>query len=227
MVTKKSLLYHIMRVLIVNDPHVVDLSSDFNDLVVVSRNDYDQLQTNLQGMEEECINSLGYMKLSARYNNDTRELVSMFLTNAAERIMSMKTVIKLVITEYSKFLSWVGIPAHMHKDYPPSKTAAILVDFAKEASDMLKVVAKEIVKENKHEEKMKTLNRSKSTPEKTPSKSEKLRRAGKSLDDKNMTPNPRADGLEAFLDAAAVDLKKTKRRRSKKINMEDFDISTM
>ena len=226
-VNKKSLLYHITRELILNDPDVDDLSSDFIDLVMVSRNDYDQLQTNLQGMEEECINSLGYMKLSARYNNDTKELVSMFLTSAAERIMSMKTVIKLVMTEYSKFLFWLGIQAHLHKDYQPSKTAEILVEFAKEASDMRAVVTMEIVKENKRREKMKTLDRSKSNPGKHTPKSHKMRRAGRSLDDKNMTPNPRADGLEAFLDAAAVDLKKTTRKRSKKINLEDFDISTM
>ena len=192
-VNKKSLLYHITRELILNDPDVDDLSSDFIDLVMVSRNDYDQLQTNLQGMEEECINSLGYMKLSARYNNDTKELVSMFLTSAAERIMSMKTVIKLVMTEYSKFLFWLGIPAHLHKDYQPSKTAEILVEFAKEASDMRAVVTMEIVKENKRREKMKTLDRSKSNPGKHTPKSHKMRRAGRSLDDKGSLQNKKKE----------------------------------
>jgi len=225
--TKKSLLYHIMKTLIVNDPHVSDLSTEFSDLLVVSRNDYEQLHTNLQGMEEECINSLGYMNLSTRYNNDTQDLVSMFLTNAAERIMSMKTVIKLVLAEYSKFISWLGIPPHQQKDYPPSKTAGILVDFVKEASDMSAKIAKDMAKEKRQRDKIRSLDRSKSTPQKNHSKSQKLQRSVKSLDGKNMTPNPRADGLEAFLDAAAVDLKKSKRRRSKKVNMDDFDISTL
>jgi len=226
-VTKKPLLYHIMKELIANDPLVADLSADFIDLVAVSRNDYDTLQANLQGMEDECINSLGYMKLSARYNNETSDLVSMFLTNAAERILSMKTVIKLVISEYSKFLSWVGIQAHLHKDYPPKKTAAILVEFAKETTEMRKLILTEILKENKRKEKMKTFDRSKSASEKGTPRTHRMRRSGKSLDGKNTSPNPRADGLEAFLDNAAKDLKKTKRRRSKKINLDDFDISTM
>jgi len=225
--TKKTLLYHIMKELIANDPLVPDLSTDFIDLVAVSRNDYDQLQTNLQGMEDECINSLGYMKLSARYNNETSDLVSMFLTNAAERILSMKTVIRLVIGEYSKFLSWLGMQAHLQKDYPPKKTAAILVEFAKETTEMRKLILTDIMKENKKREKMKTLDRSKSATEKRTHKPHRIRRSGKSLDENTTSPNPRVDGLEAFLDAAAVDLKKNKRRRSKKINLDDFDISTL
>jgi len=226
--TKKTLLYHIMKELITNDPLITDLSSDFTELVAVSRTDFDQLEINLAGMEEECINSLGYMKLSARYSNETSDLVSSFLTNAAERIMSMKTVMTLVIAEYSKFLSWLGIQAHMHKDYPPKRTAAILVDFGKETSEVRKTILTEIMKENKKKDKMRNLDRSKSAIDKgTPKAHRIMRRSGKSLDDKNVTPNPRADGLEAFLDAAAVDLKKTKRRRSKKINMEDVDIATL
>jgi len=226
--TKKTLLYHIMKELITNDPLITDLSTDFAELVAVSRTDFDQLETNLAGMEEECVNSLGYMKLSARYSNETSDLVSLFLTNAAERIMSMKTVMALVIAEYSRFLSWLGIQAHMHKDYPPKRTAAILVDFAKETTEVRKMILTEIMKENKKKDKMRNLDRSKSAIDKgTPKAHRIIRRSGKSLDDKNVTPNPRADGLEAFLDAAAVDLKKTKRRRSKKITLEDVDISTL
>ena len=86
------------------------------------------------------------MKLSTRYNNDTQDLVSMFLTNAAETIMSMKTVIELVLVEYTKFTSWLGIPPHQQKDYPPSKTAGILVEFVKEASDLCAKIVKDISK---------------------------------------------------------------------------------
>jgi len=225
-VTKKTLLYHIMRELITNDPLIADLSSDFIDLVAVSRSDFDQLKTNLSGMEEECINSLGYMKLSASYTTETSELVSLFLTNAAERIMSMKTVMNLVNVEYLKFLSWLGIQAHMHKDYPPRRTAALLVDFARETSDMRKVILTEIMKENKKREKMRNLDRSKSATEKRSHKSHhRIRRSGKSVEEKRETQ--RDEGLEAFLSAAAKDLKKTKRRRSKKVNLEDIDISTL
>ena len=226
-VTKKTLLYHIMKELITNDPLIADLSSDFIDLVAVSRSDFGQLETNLAGMEEECINSLGYMKLSSSYTNETSELVSLFLTNAAERIMSMKTVMNLVNEEYSRFLSWLGIQAHMHKDYPPKRTASLLVDFARETSDMRKVILTEIMKENKKREKMRNLDRSKSATEKRTHKTHRIRRSGKSVEEKSNTQNTRDDGLEAFLSAAAKDLKKTKRRRSKKMSLEDVDISTL
>lgn len=228
-VTKKTLLYHIMKELINNDPLVPDLSADFTDLVSVSRTDYDQLESNLAGMEEECINSLGYTKLScpSYTTGDPGDLVSMFLAKAAERILSMKAVRKLVLCEYQQFLSWLGIQAHMHKDYPPKRTAAVLVDFAKESTEVRKMILTEIMKENKKRERMRNLDRSKSATEKGTHKAHRIRRSGKSLDEKSITPNPKVDGLEAFLDAAAVDLKKTKRRRSKKINMEDVDISTL
>jgi len=226
--TKKPLLYHIVKELLSDDPLAADLAKDFADLIPVSRNDYEQLQTNLQGMEDECKNSLGYMKLSARYNSRTSELVSMFLTNAAERIMSMRSVLKLVMAEYNRFLSWLGIQAHLHKDYPPKRTTSLLVDFAKEVTDMRKTVLNEIMKENKRKERMmKGFDRSKSTSGKTSSRLHKLRRSVKSVDGQHTSPNPSADGLEAFLDAAAIDLKKTKRRRSKKVNLEDIDITTM
>jgi len=74
---------------------------------------------------------------------------------------------------------------------------------------------------------MRNLDRSKSATEKGSHKAHRLRRSGKSVDEKSISHNPKEDGLEAFLDAAAIDLKKTKRRRSKKINLEDVDISTL
>ena len=151
----------------------------------------------------------------------------MFLAKAAERIMSMKAVRELVLGEYKQFLSWLGIQAHMHKDYPPKRTAAVLVDFAKESSEVRQMILTEILKENKKKERMKNLDRSKSATEKGTHKAHRIRRSGKSLDEKSMTPNPKVDGLEAFLDAAAVDLKKTKRWTSKKKNKEDDDIFTL
>ena len=66
-------------------------------------------------MKEECKTSLGYIKIGRNYNEDTRDLVSSFLTNAAQRILSMDIVMSRVEAQYMNFLSWLGIPNHFHK----------------------------------------------------------------------------------------------------------------
>ena len=75
----------------------------------------DTLRTNLSNMKEECKTSLGYIKIGRNYNEDTRDLVSSFLTNAAQRILSMDIVMSRVEAQYMNFLSWLGIPNHFHK----------------------------------------------------------------------------------------------------------------
>ena len=74
-------------------PDMADLSKEFSSLNRVARTDYELLGSNLAGMEEECKTSLGYLRLSHVLLPDTRELVSTFLTNAAERILSMQVKI--------------------------------------------------------------------------------------------------------------------------------------
>ena len=104
-----------MQELLNTNPELGDLHSEFSHLVVVSRIDMDTLRTNLTDMKEECKTSLGYIKLGRNYNEDTRHLVSSFLTNAAQRILSMEVVMSGVEAEYEDFLSWLGIPPHFHK----------------------------------------------------------------------------------------------------------------
>merc|ERR1719158_2073844 len=108
--TKKSLLHHITHILIDQQLELPDLTMEFTELATVARTDYDMLETTLAGMEEECKTSLGYVALTANCQRDTRKLVNTFLINAAERILSMQRVCKLVRREYKEFLDWLGIP---------------------------------------------------------------------------------------------------------------------
>ena len=96
-------------------PHIGDLHSEFSELLTVSRIEMESLRSNLQNMKEECKTSLGYIKLGRNYNEDTRDLVSSFLTNAAQRILSMEIIMTGVEAEYGDFLCWLGIPAHLQK----------------------------------------------------------------------------------------------------------------
>ena len=153
--SKHSLLHHVTQVLMSQQPDMADLSKEFSSLNTVARTDYELLGSNLAGMEEECKTSLGYLRLSHVLLPDTRELVSTFLTNAAERILSMQVAMNhsckslknsrptkfnivriillpninlvqsksifsqrvsaLVAEEYGRFLTWLGLPAHLHR----------------------------------------------------------------------------------------------------------------
>ena len=97
------------------DTTLEDFQLEFKDLQVVSRTEFDVLQSNLRDMEEECKNSLGYINLDSNYSSDTKNLVSLFLENATQRIISMKIIITRVMAEYQKFLFWFGLPLHLHK----------------------------------------------------------------------------------------------------------------
>ena len=107
--------YKLLQELHSTTPHIGDLHSEFSELLVVSRIEMESLRSNLQNMKEECKTSLGYIKLGRNYNEDTRDLVSSFLTNAAQRILSMEIVMTGVEAEYADFLNWLGIPAHLQK----------------------------------------------------------------------------------------------------------------
>ena len=114
-VYKKPLLHHVAKEMIASYPESRDFSKDFAALQIVSRTDFDSLENNLRGMEEECKSSLGYIKLGRNYSSETKELVSTFLENATQRILSMKIILKRIKNLYEYFLSWFGLSKHLHK----------------------------------------------------------------------------------------------------------------
>merc|ERR1712013_703449 len=93
--------------------------------------------------------SLGYLRLSFVYQPETRSLVSSFLTDAAERILSMQKVSALVAEEYNRFLTWLGLPAHLHRDYPAARVAGLLVETAREGGKASEKLAREKAREAK------------------------------------------------------------------------------
>lgn len=147
--TKKSLLHHITQILMDQQVELPDLTVEFSELTTVARTDYDMLETTLAGMEEECKTSLGYVALTANCQRDTRKLVNTFLINAAERILSMQRVCKLVRREYKEFLHWLGIQSHAHHDYPPSRLGGILIQLATELSHTPDKIIRDKAKQEK------------------------------------------------------------------------------
>ena len=101
-----------------------------------------------------------------------------------------------------------------------------MLTFSKDVSDTRKVILDEALKERRREEKIKHINRVKTsprrvTPMKTPVKVKSV----------CSDAGSEADGLEEFLDAvAATNVSNGKRRRSKKMTlqqMEGFNIATL
>merc|ERR1712013_730815 len=223
--SKHSLLHHVTQVLMSEKADMADLSKEFSSLSTVARTDYELLGSNLAGMEEECKTSLGYLRLSFVYQPETRSLVSSFLTDAAERILSMQKVSALVAEEYNRFLTWLGLPAHLHRDYPAARVAGLLVETAREVGKASEKLAREKAREAKKTKAMSLPRRTRKVKEEfgtTATVSKDSKRSSlpsKSLIKNDSTESLEADdggSLEAYLEEAAgmVVPHRANRRRS-------------
>lgn len=223
--SKHSLLHHVTQVLMSEKADMADLSKEFSSLATVARTDYELLGSNLAGMEEECKTSLGYLRLSFVYQPETRNLVSSFLTDAAERILSMQKVSALVAEEYTRFLTWLGLPTHLHRDYPAARVAGLLVETAREVGKASEKLARDKAREAKKTKAMSLPRRTRKVKEEfgtTAAVSKDSKRSSlpsKSLIKKDSTESLEADdggSLEAYLEEAAgmVVPHRANRRRS-------------
>ena len=114
------------------------------------------------------------------------------------------------------------------QEYPPHKVAGILLSFTKEISDTAKVILDEVLKERKREERTKSMERS---PKKAHRGQHKMRSGSSdygSFDRSSAsgaeTVADSGNGLEEFLDAVAAKTTSSgKRRRSKKMNLQQLD----
>ena len=105
---KKTLLYFILKSALDNKIHIDKLSKKFQSMANVSKTDFDEVELNLNQMEEQCKNALGYLKLAAAFDKTTRNLVEKFLVESVKEILSTKIAIKIVKELFSDFLLWLG-----------------------------------------------------------------------------------------------------------------------
>jgi len=133
--TKKSLLYHVNAKANEAGIETHRLVEEFSCLDLVGQTDYEKMKQNLKTLEDSCKDSLAFVKL-ANYDSETAYMVSMFLQDAAKRILDMKKVTDSVLSEYKSLLDWFGIPKHAQSDYPPIVLAQILIDFAKDIKEV-------------------------------------------------------------------------------------------
>lgn len=210
-VGKASLLQHVVRLMEEQGGGAAGLEEELGALARVARTDYEQLAASLADMEEECKTSLGYLTLSPHHHPDTRRLIHTFLTDAAERIMSMQRVLELVLAEFAAFLSWLGLARHQHRDYPPARVAGLLTDTARQVAAARQAIAREQAKEARRTALIKTKEGRKERKEKRTKVAEVAA----------------VEGLEAALEAEAARLPVRRARRSKREVMGDIMASTM
>jgi len=133
--TKKSLLYHVNVQAVGSGLETGHFLKEFRCLNLVCHTDYEKMKINLKSLEENCKDSLAFVKL-ANYDSETGEMVNAFLLDASKRVLAMKKVTETVLGEYAKLLEWFGIPAPIHSDYTPMVLAQTLTDFAKDIQEV-------------------------------------------------------------------------------------------
>ena len=210
--TKKSLLHHIVRNMLEGDVVMEDMAKQFEDFGIVSRTNIDELQSSLGKMEDECKRSMGYLKIVANYEEDTHQMINVFLVDATKRILNMKKLLQLVLRKYSKFLSWLGITSHLHSDYTPMKVAAIFINFCIDVNN----VKRQLMLEQNKEIKRKVVNIRRSASVlslKSTDYDQQLGKTSKSLFSPQLRRKEQEPCLEEYLGIAPTEPKRMKGKR--------------
>ena len=125
--TKKSLIVHIVASVRDNLPSSTDLHSELEPLVGVSRTNYTDLSGDLASMERECKAAVAYMTAQGREGGT---VVPAFLEEASKRIKALQVAEKKMTKRWTACLAWLGLPPHLHAEYPPHGLAKTITDFS-------------------------------------------------------------------------------------------------
>ena len=107
-ISKKSLLYFILKSAQDNKEQVENLTLKFLSFNLVAKTDFDEVESNLKLIEDQCKNALGYLKLAAHYDKTTKAMVEDFLAESVKEILSFKLLTKVVNQAFTEFLYWLG-----------------------------------------------------------------------------------------------------------------------
>jgi len=127
---RKSLMYHITFKVLETFPECSDFYSDIDPVIRASRTNYSELVADLGTMTEQCKTAREYVKDQDKAGTDTEHIVQSFLKDASLRIDGLKKIEKKIMKRFTKFLMWLGIPSHLHTEYPPHVVAKIITDLA-------------------------------------------------------------------------------------------------
>ena len=138
-VHKHSMLYHLTFWLLETFPNLSDLYSEIGPVTRASKTDFEDLSTMLNRLEEECKCAWDYLKIITKFDavhgegeTGGKHKMPEFLTDAAERILVMQKINKIMRKNFQEFLVWLGIPRSLSHDYKISHVFKIVSEFALE-----------------------------------------------------------------------------------------------
>ncbi|XP_049884707.1 uncharacterized protein LOC126379823 isoform X2 [Pectinophora gossypiella] len=157
-VHKHPLLYHICEMIIEKFPDSTDFFSEVGPVIRASKVDFDILSTNLRKLETECKASWDHMKRVAKHDSSQiiKTKINEFLTDAAERIILLSVIQKRVMSRYSKFLLYLGVPLGDLTKTKPSEFLKVIAEFALEYRTTRERVLQQLEKRANHRERNKT-----------------------------------------------------------------------
>ena len=138
-VHKHSLLYHLTFWLLETIPNLSDLYSEIGPVTRASKTDFEELATTLIRLEEECKSAWDYLKIINKFDvthgegeGGMKNKISEFLTDAAERIIVMQKVNKIMQKQFQDFLIWLGVPKSQTHEHKVSHVFKTISEFALE-----------------------------------------------------------------------------------------------
>jgi len=132
----KSMLYHIVRKAIDIDAKFVGFNRELMNVIeVISRTDFDEIRLGLELMEKQCNESLKYILLQVRLNQEKNIGYGDFIREVAERIITIKKIREIILVKYEKFLKWLGSEGGSIK---PQELGKILLEMFAEVNKLKK-----------------------------------------------------------------------------------------
>ncbi|XP_070195461.1 FH1/FH2 domain-containing protein 3-like isoform X4 [Littorina saxatilis] len=134
-VHKHSLLYHLCTMIIEQFKDTTDLYSEIGPITRCSRIDWEETTKKLDKMEYECKASWDHLRAILKHDGSSTDLkgkMSLFLADAAERIMLLQIIHRRVWNRYRKLLLYMGLPMHEAKDMKINQFCKVVSEFALE-----------------------------------------------------------------------------------------------
>jgi hypothetical protein len=153
------MLYHLTFWLLETIPSLSDLYSEIGPITRASKTDFEELSATLTRMEQECKNAWDYLKIINKFdvvvaaatsgatsgseggaensarscgNSNNNNKMADFLTDAAERIIVMQKVNRIMRKNFQDFLAWLGIPRTQAAEYKVHHVCKVVSEFALE-----------------------------------------------------------------------------------------------
>ena len=148
---EKSLLYHVVRKALENDPGFDGFDETFvSAFEAGAKTDLDQVIRDLDVMEAECKKSLRFVLKS-----QNEELIN-FIKEVVERVITLNKIIKNLQVKFNQFMQWLGFDlAEKQKE---NEFCKVILDFSIETNLIIQTFEKESKKMDVHLDKQKKNN---------------------------------------------------------------------